>query len=70
MFHSILIDPTERLACPKCNQGFPLYEALSRQALARYATELERTLGQMRAQLDAARREAAALRRQLLVPTS
>lgn len=70
MVPSILIDPTERLACPKCNQGFPLCESLSRLALARYAADLERTLGHLRAQLDAARREAVALRRQLLVPTS
>jgi hypothetical protein len=59
---SILIDPTERLACPKCNQGFPLCESLSRQALLRYAADLERTLGRLRAQLECARREAAELR--------
>jgi hypothetical protein len=59
---SILIDPTERLACPKCNQGFPLCESLSRQALARYAADLERTLERLRAQLESARREAAELR--------
>lgn len=67
---NILIDGAERLACPKCNQGFPLSEAMSRQALARCAEDLERTVARLRAQLDAARREAAELRRQLLAPTS
>jgi hypothetical protein len=67
---SILIDAAERLACPKCNQGFPLSDAMSRQALARRAEDLEGTVTRLRAQLEAARREAAELRRRLLVPTA
>jgi hypothetical protein len=54
MARSIIIDGAQRIACPKCNQGFPLAEGVSLHILARCVEQLE-----------AARREAADLRRQL-----
>lgn len=65
MARSIIIDGAERLACPKCNQGFPLAEGVSRQTLARCAEEFERALARLVGQLEAAKREAAELRRRL-----
>ena len=65
MPRSLLIDGAQRLACPKCNQGFPLAEGVSRHTLARCAEELERALARLAGQLEAAKREAADLRRRL-----
>jgi hypothetical protein len=62
---SIIIDGAQRLACPKCNQGFPLAEGVSRHTVARCAEEFERTLARLVAELEAARRETAELRRRL-----
>ena len=61
MARSIIIDGAERLACPKCNQGFPLAEGVSRHR----AQELEHALARLVQQLEAAKREAAELRRRL-----
>ena len=61
MARSIIIDGAERLACPKCNQGFPLAEGVSRQR----AQEFEHLLARLVEELQAAKREAADLRRKL-----
>ena len=52
MARSIIIDGAERLACPKCNQGFPLAEGVSRHR----AQELEQALARLIEQLE--KREA------------
>lgn len=52
MARSIIIDGAERLACPKCNQGFPLAEGVSRHR----ALELEQALARLIEQLE--KREA------------
>ena len=53
MARTILVDPAERIACPKCNHGFPLSEGLSRQTIERYAEDFEKSLAQRRKALEA-----------------
>jgi len=53
MARPIIVDGAERVACPKCNHGFPLSEGISRQAIERYADELERGNAEQRRKLEA-----------------
>jgi hypothetical protein len=49
----ILVERTEQVACPKCNQRFPLSEGLSRQAIERRADAFEKGLAERRRKLEA-----------------
>jgi hypothetical protein len=53
MARTILVDPAERIACPKCNHGFPLTEGISRQTIDRYAEEFEKSFAERRKALEA-----------------
>src|SRR2546422_7941791 len=43
----------EKIACPKCNHGFPLSEGISRQTIERYAEDFERSVAAHRKKLEA-----------------
>ena len=53
MARPIIVDGAERVACPKCNHGFPLSEGISRQAIERHAEEFERGNAEQRRKLEA-----------------
>src|SRR5438552_14645886 len=53
MARTIIVDGGEKIACPKCNHGFPLSEGISRQTIERYADEFERSLAERRRKLEA-----------------
>jgi len=42
MARTIIVDGGEKIACPKCNHGFPLSEGISRQTIERYAGGTDR----------------------------
>jgi hypothetical protein len=48
-----MVQAEEQVACPKCNQRFPLSEGFSRQAIERHAGEFERALAEGRKKLEA-----------------
>jgi hypothetical protein len=48
----ILMQDSEKIACPKCNHGFALSEGISRQTIDRYAEEFEKTLDARRRALE------------------
>ena len=52
MTRPIVLDASERIACPKCNHGFALSEGISRQTIDRYAEEFEKTLDARRRALE------------------
>src|SRR3989449_10965689 len=53
MARTIIVDGGEKIACPKCNHGFPLSEGISRQTIERYAEEFERSVAPHRRKLQA-----------------
>src|SRR5207247_5276317 len=53
MARTIIVDGGEKIACPKCNHGFPLSEGISRQTIDRYADEFERSVAAHRKKLEA-----------------
>ena len=53
MTRTIMVQAEEQVACPKCNQRFPLSEGFSRQAIERHAGEFERALAEGRKKLEA-----------------
>jgi hypothetical protein len=53
MARTIIVDGAQKIACPKCNHGFPLSEGISRQTIERYADEFERDLAERRRKLEA-----------------
>jgi len=53
MAQTIIVNPAEPVACPKCNHRFALREGLSRQAIERHAGEFERVLAEGRKELEA-----------------
>src|SRR5437879_12638529 len=53
MARTIIVDGGEKIACPKCNHGFPLSEGISRQTIERYAEDFERSVAAHRKQLEA-----------------
>jgi len=53
MPRTIMVQADEQVACPKCNQRFPLSEGFSRQAIERHAGEFERALAEGRKKLEA-----------------
>jgi hypothetical protein len=50
---TIMIDGDEKVACPRCNHGFPLSEGLSRQTIERHAEAFEHQLNERRRKLEA-----------------
>jgi len=52
MARTIIVDGGQRIACPKCNHGFPLSEGISRQTIERYADEFERGLAEQKKALE------------------
>ena len=44
MARTIIVDGGEKIACPKCNHGFPLSEGISRQTIERYAADFDSAL--------------------------
>jgi hypothetical protein len=52
MARTIIVDGGEKIACPKCNHGFPLSEGISQQTIERYADEFERGLAERRRKLE------------------
>src|SRR3954464_12469479 len=53
MAQTIIVNPAEPVACPKCNHRFALREGLSRQAIERHAGEFERAVAEGRKALEA-----------------
>ena len=53
MARTIIVDGGEKIACPKCNHGFPLSEGISRQTIERYAEDFERSVAAHRKKLQA-----------------
>src|SRR2546423_1046878 len=53
MARTIIVDGGEKIACPKCNHGFPLSEGISRQTIERYAEDFERSVAAHRRKLEA-----------------
>src|SRR5256712_10634902 len=53
MARTIIVDGGEKIACPKCNHGFPLSEGISRQTIERYAEDFERSVAAHRKKLEA-----------------
>src|SRR6266850_3929371 len=53
MARTIIVDGGEKIACPKCNHGFPLSEGISRQTIERYAGDFERSVAAHRKKLEA-----------------
>jgi hypothetical protein len=53
MARTIMVDGAEKVACPKCNQRFALSEGISKQTIARYAEDFERSLAERRKKLEA-----------------
>jgi hypothetical protein len=53
MARTIMVDGAEKVACPKCNSRFPLSEGISKQTIARYAEDFERSLAERRKKLEA-----------------
>src|SRR5438445_13349064 len=53
MARTIIVDGGEKIACPKCNHGFPLSEGISRQTIERYAEDFERSVASHRKKLEA-----------------
>src|SRR3954451_10583248 len=53
MAQTIIVNPAEPVACPKCNHRFALMEGLSRQAIERHAGEFERAVAEGRKNLEA-----------------
>src|SRR3954466_3098728 len=53
MAQTIIVNPAEPVACPKCNHRFALREGLSRQAIERHAGEFERAVAEGRKNLEA-----------------
>src|SRR5438093_9990977 len=53
MARTIIVDGGEKIACPKCNHGFPLSEGISRQTIERYAEDFERSVTAHRKKLEA-----------------
>src|SRR3989454_9974652 len=53
MARTIIVDGAEKIACPKCNHGFPLSEGISRQTIERYAEDFERSVAAHRRKLEA-----------------
>jgi len=53
MGRSIIVEAEEQVACPKCNQRFPLSEGLSRQAIERHADAFGKSLSEHRRKLEA-----------------
>src|SRR2546428_2303301 len=53
MARTIIVDGGEKIACPKCNHGFPLSEGVSRQASEGYAGDFERSVAAHRKKLEA-----------------
>ena len=53
MAQTIIVNPAEPVACPKCNHRFPLCDGISRQAVERHAADLERSLAEHRKKLEA-----------------
>jgi hypothetical protein len=49
---TIMIDGDEKVACPRCNHGFPLSEGLSRQSIERHAEDFERALAEKKKALE------------------
>lgn len=49
---TIMIDGDEKVACPRCNHGFPLSEGLSRHTIERHAEDFERTLAEKKKALE------------------
>src|SRR4051812_33391415 len=52
MARPIIVDGGQRIACPKCNHGFPLSEGISRQTIERYADDFERGLAEQKKALE------------------
>ena len=52
MARTIIVDGGEKIACPKCNHGFPLSEGISRRTIERYADEFERSLAEQKKALE------------------
>src|SRR3982750_4060585 len=52
MAQTIIVNPAEPVACPKCNHRFALREGLSRQAIERHAGEFERAVAEGRKELE------------------
>lgn len=52
MARTIIVDGAEKIACPKCNHGFPLSEGISRRTIERYADEFERGLAEQKKVLE------------------
>jgi hypothetical protein len=52
MTRTIIVDGGEKIACPKCNHGFPLSEGISRQTIERYAEQFERGVAEQKKALE------------------
>ena len=52
MARTIIVDGAEKIACPKCNHGFPLSEGISRRTIERYADDFERSLAEQKKALE------------------
>src|SRR5687767_9370492 len=52
MARTIIVDGGQKIACPKCNHGFPLSEGISRQTIERYADDFERSLAEQKKVLE------------------
>jgi len=53
MARTIIIQAEEQVVCPECNHRFQLTEGISRQAIERHASELERSLAEHKKKLEA-----------------